>query len=61
MNRRNTSTVRRALRLFRSEYAPRHVRHHNVRQWLKSVELLGDQWVLATDAPAKWGHGSAQQ
>jgi hypothetical protein len=58
--KRNTSKVRRALRLFRSDYAPRHVRHHNVRQWLRAVDLLGDQWVLA-GAPAKWGHGSAQQ
>lgn len=33
-----------AVRLFRSEFAPRSVRRHNARQWLRSVEALGSKW-----------------
>jgi hypothetical protein len=48
--------IKQALRLFRSEYAPKQVRHHNARQWLRSVSMLGDRWVLRGGAN-KWGYG----
>lgn len=39
--------VRKAVALFRSEHAPRSVRRHNARMWLRSVHHLGDKWLLA--------------
>jgi hypothetical protein len=51
--------AKRALRLFRSEYVSREVRHANARKWLAAVHNLGNNWVLA-GAPAKWGHGRSE-
>lgn len=42
-----TVLLRRAVRLFRSEYAPRALRRANARAWLRAVEQLGPRWVLA--------------
>lgn len=43
----NTRHLKQAVRLFRSEYAPRSVRRHNARAWLRSVQQLGPKWLLA--------------
>jgi hypothetical protein len=43
--------IRRAVALFRCEYAPRHIRRANARKWLRSIEQLGPRWLLA--APQK--------
>lgn len=53
------SLVKRAVRLFRSEYAPRHIRRANARKWLASVQWLGPRW-LYRGGKAKWGHGEAR-
>jgi hypothetical protein len=39
--------VKKALRLFASLTATRSQRHHNVRQYLKALEYMGDSWLLA--------------
>lgn len=39
--------IKHAVRLWRSDMAPRSVRRHNARQWLRSVHALGDSWLLA--------------
>ena len=42
-----TRLLRRAVALFRSEYAPREIRRANARKWLQAVDRLGDRWLLA--------------
>jgi len=44
---RDLKLIRRAVRLFRNELAPRHIRRANARKWLAAVEKLGDRWVYA--------------
>jgi hypothetical protein len=46
--------AKRALRLFRSEYVSREVRHANARKWLASVEWLGPRWALK-GGEVRWG------
>ena len=43
----NTSMLRRARRHFFHPLAPRHVARHNARQWVRSLRMLGDKWLLA--------------
>jgi uncharacterized protein involved in exopolysaccharide biosynthesis len=45
--RQTIARIRQAVRLFRSEYAPRHIRRANARNWLKAVDRLGEKWVYA--------------
>jgi hypothetical protein len=35
-----------ALRLWNVPHVPREVNRSNARKWLRSVELLGDRWLL---------------
>lgn len=39
--------LRRARLLFCNPLAPAAVNRHNQRQWVRSVRLLGDRWLLA--------------
>lgn len=39
--------VKHALRLWNVPHVPREVNRSNARKWLRSVELLGDRWLLA--------------
>ncbi|MFA7322295.1 MAG: hypothetical protein WC000_12595 [Dokdonella sp.] len=50
------SRVKHALRLFASPYASRETRHHNVRQWLRAMDRLGNKHVYQ-GGRAKWGYG----
>jgi hypothetical protein len=50
--------LRKAVALFRSDLAPRSVRRHNARAWLRSVMGLGDKHLYRGGA-AKWGHGGS--
>lgn len=50
--------LRKAVAMFRSEYAPRSVRRHNARKWLESVLRLGDGHILR-GGQAKWGINQA--
>jgi len=45
--------VKKALRLFASRTATRSQRHHNVRQYLKALEYMGDSWILAKPVELK--------
>jgi hypothetical protein len=39
--------ARHALRLWNVPHVPREVNRSNARKWLRSVELLGEKWLLA--------------
>jgi hypothetical protein len=43
----NIKLARRAISLYSYDLAPKHVRRHNQRSWLRMVALLGDKWLLA--------------
>lgn len=38
--------VQMANRLFNYDLAPPHVRRHNRRQWIRSVQNLGPRWLI---------------
>lgn len=44
--KRRLSLMRRAVRLFNSEYVPKEVNRANRIAWLNAVQMLGDRWVL---------------
>jgi hypothetical protein len=46
-NGRKASLMRRAVRLFNSEYVSREQNKANRIAWLRSVQMLGDRWLLA--------------
>lgn len=46
----NISMLRRVRKNFDAVDAPRHIRRHNMRAWVKSVRHLGPKWVLAATA-----------
>lgn len=52
--------VKTAVRLFRSDLAPRSVRRHNARQWLRQMHQLGDKHVYKSNAPVGWGYRSTK-
>lgn len=39
--------VKHALRLWNVPYVPRETNRANARKWIRSVQLLGDKWLLA--------------
>ena len=45
--------ARRAVRLYSTPWVPLRTNKHNRRAWLRSVDFLGDRWLLAT--PIKRG------
>ena len=47
--------ARRAVRLFSTDYVPLRTNKHNRRMWLRSVEMLGNRWLLAVPINAKVG------
>lgn len=49
------SLVKKALRLFASEYASKETRRRNAMHWLRSVENLGANWILAGRREVSWG------
>lgn len=40
--------LRRARKLYNSEYAPSHINRANQRAWVRAVRALGNRWLLAT-------------
>ncbi len=32
--------------LFNVDYVPRHINRHNQKQYIKSIRLLGDKWLI---------------
>lgn len=47
MKKSPVSRLRQAVRLFRSPYVCREINRANRIAWLRSVEQLGDKWLLA--------------
>ena len=43
----NTTRLVQARRLFTNDMTPRHTVRHNIRAWVRSVRLLGREWLLA--------------
>ena len=43
----DVTRLKQARRLFCHPLAPRHTQRHNIRQWVKSLRLLGCRWLLA--------------
>lgn len=39
--------IKHALRLWNVPYVPRKTNRANARKWIRSVQLLGDKWLLA--------------
>ena len=39
--------ARHALRLWNVPHVPRELNRSNARKWIRSVERLGDRWLLA--------------
>lgn len=46
-----TKRIRQAIRLWKTPGVPKHVWRHNVRAWLRMINLLGDKWLLARPSP----------
>jgi len=40
--------IKHALKLWNVPHVPREINRANARKWVKSVERLGDRWLLAT-------------
>ena len=45
------SLARRAVRLYSTDYVPLRTNKHNRRMWLRSVDFLGQRWLLAESVP----------
>lgn len=43
----NTTVLRHVRQLFNVPYAPASTNRHNQRQWVRSIRMLGDKWLLA--------------
>lgn len=43
----NTTRLRQARRLFQHDAVPARTARHNIRQWARSLRLLGDKWLYA--------------
>ena len=41
-----TQLIRHALKLWNVPHVPREVNRSNARKWIRSVQLLGDKWLL---------------
>lgn len=38
--------ARRAIRLWTTPKVPKRINRHNQRAWIRSVNMLGDKWLL---------------
>lgn len=43
----NTVRLSQARRLFNNDTVPPRTVRHNIRQWARSLRLLGDKWLYA--------------
>jgi len=51
--------LKRARRLFNSEYVSPQINRANQRKWVRSLRLLGDKWLLAQLIAKKEGEVNA--
>lgn len=49
----STSLIRKATRLFNSEYVSREINKENRRRWLNARAVLGDGWLCAKPVQKK--------
>jgi hypothetical protein len=49
----NTKLLKHVRTLFVHDMVPPHTARHNMRQWVKSVRMLGDRHLLAIKVPRK--------
>lgn len=49
----NTKLLKHTRELFKSYDVPEHVRRSYRRKWVRSVRLLGDNWLLAKHVQRK--------
>ena len=49
----NTAILKRVRLLFVHETVPMSTARHNMRQWVRSVRMLGDKHLLAVKVPKK--------
>lgn len=49
----NTSLLKHVRTLFVHKMVPTSTARHNMRQWVKSVRMLGDKHLLAIKVPKK--------
>jgi hypothetical protein len=47
------SQIKKAFRLYKNAGTDKAIIRHNVRNWLRAMELLGDSHILATFVPRK--------
>jgi hypothetical protein len=43
----NVTALRYVRQLFNVDYVPARTNRHNQRQWVRSIRMLGDKWLLA--------------
>lgn len=51
MTTEQSRLLRMALRLYNNPLVSKQINRHNQRAWLKSVQFLGDKWLLARQMP----------
>ena len=49
----NTAILKHVRSLFVREMVPKSTARHNMRQWVRSVRMLGDKHLLAVKVPKK--------
>ena len=49
----NTAILKHVRSLFVREMVPKSTARHNMRQWVRSVRMLGDKHLLAIKVPKK--------
>ena len=49
------SLAKKAIKMFRNDMLSKAVQRHNVKGWLRSVDILGDKWLLAKNIERKGG------
>jgi hypothetical protein len=42
----NISMLTKARKLWCIEYIPYHQQRHNIREWVRAIRILGDNWLL---------------
>ena len=51
------SLAKRAVRLYSCDLVPKSTNRHNQKSWLRSVQMLGDRWLLAKPLTRESAHG----
>jgi hypothetical protein len=49
----NTSMLRRARELWCLDYIPYHQQRANIREWVRAIRVVGDNWLLLQNIKRK--------